>query len=451
MYGNIDSTANALYISYTTRVINSLQIICDPYMYTVGNYNLRMSVLPATANNIATKEGRPDIAWSIDASANRYASFHDATNGVLTVSQLADASLKEKFTVTLTVNLMNGSTITATKQVSFYRRLPEIGDFAYADGTFDNVYDETKDLVGWVYHRTKESDTEYKLLVENNGDLSIPDSSGNYIDGFPWGLYPDSNATNGFPTEIGTAITNATGLASAFDTDVPNITSVGNPGGANAVDDYYLDDTQEDGYAVIESNRVMSDWNGKNKTDLIVNHAQKIILNYLDLPLPTTLDELGSMAGELVSANDSQTKYRQFFYLPAYGCSLYEPPFENLHEQYKKGNWYLPAGADECRLYNFHHNSRGRSTSNSVSMDYADEDPDYPARLPLYANLMKRVKDAGGSTTKIKLHSASYFWTSTEYYSYNTWPVYFGSGNVITYNKYYTFRVRAVAAFRFTL
>lgn len=36
-------------------------------------------------------------------------------------------------------------------QVAFYLRHPKVGDFAYADGTFDDQYQKDKTLVGMVF------------------------------------------------------------------------------------------------------------------------------------------------------------------------------------------------------------------------------------------------------------------------------------------------------------
>ena len=137
--------------------------------------------------------------------------------------------------------------------------------------------------------------------------------------------------------------------------------------------------------------------------------------------------------------------------MAAYSCKLYEPAFEGLDEQYKKGCWYLPAEGEAARLYNFHHNSRGRSTDNVVSIDYSNESPDYPSLLPLYANLYKRVVDAGSYTGKIGIHSAALYLTSTENSSSGAWIVSFSSGGTYTDYKFYQLRVRAVAAYHFTL
>ena len=47
--------------------------------------------------------------------------------------------------------------------------------------------------------------------------------------------------------------------------------------------------------------------------------------------------------------------------------------------------------------------------------------------------------------------SSAWYWSSTEYSQRHAWSVYFSSGNTSNNNKYNSTRVRAVAAFTFTL
>jgi hypothetical protein len=65
---------------------------------------------------------------------------------------------------------------------------------------------------------------------------------------------------------------------------------------------------------------------------------------------------------------------------------LYEPVVENskeLNEQYKRGNWYLPAVGQMCRIYNFYR--RG------VAIGNANENAANEARTPIFANANKRA------------------------------------------------------------
>ncbi len=460
LYGDIDSTDNSLHINYSLRSINSIAAQGENYIYTLGYYTeFKLSVLPASANNVKIIDGHAAVHWSIEKAASVYAEFSDQVNGVLNVKRLSDPSLKERFVMKVEVTTMDNKTLSVERQIGFYRRVPELGDFAYADGTFDDVYDQNKALAGVVFMKKKISDTEYELRVDAADDIALKDGA-TTLSSWPWGLYPDNASTNGFPTEIREAIESATGLSSAADTAMSNITvsglsettdPEGNPAKSYINEDNYIDDNQESGFANIEPNGSISDFSGKEKTDIIIEHCNKILLNYLDAPLPETQEEVLQAMKELVAANADAKKYYQFYYPAAYMCRLYEPKAEIVHEQYKKGNWYLPANGENARMYNFHNVSRGFKTNTAPSMDYANEHPSNEARTPIYANLLRRVANVNVGAKPFVMHSSTWYWSSTEYNSNGAWYVSFSSGYTGTYNKYYSSRVRPVAAFTFKL
>ena len=459
-YGDIDSTDNPLYVSYPVRAINSISIQGDNYIFTLGEYTgFHISVLPTSANNVKIVDGHAAVTWSFEDGASLYAGFTDPVNGVLHVKKLSDAALKERFTVTVEVITMDNRVMKQTKQVGFFNRIPEIGDFAYADGTFDDAYDPSKTLAGVVFMRTKKSDTEYELRIDAAEDIIMVDENTNVVS-WPWGLYPEASATNGFPQEIEDAIQNAAGIASATDTAMPNINSTGlsqttdpnngRPSSNYINEDNYLDDDTDDGYAVLTSGSV-NDFDGKEKTDIIIEHCNHILLNYLDVPLPETMEELYKAMKELAASNSGAKKYWQFYYPAAYMCRLYEPKAEAVHEQYRSGNWYLPANGELARIYNFHNCSRGFKINTTPTADYADEHPSSEARMPLFANMLKRVRDINVGANPFALHSASWYWSSTENSRYYSWYVGFSSGGTGNSGKCNGTRARAVAAFTFKL
>ena len=459
-YGDIDSTDNPLYVSYPVRAINSISIQGDNYIFTLGEYTgFHISVLPTSANNVKIVDGHAAVNWSIEDGASLYAGFTDPVNGVLHVKKLSDAALKERFTITVEITTMDDKVMKHTKQVGFFNRIPEIGDFAYADGTFDDAYDPSKTLAGVVFMRTKKSDTEYELRIDAAEDIIMVDENTNVVS-WPWGLYPEASATNGFPQEIEDAIQNAAGIASATDTAMPNINSTGlsqttdpnngRPSSNYINEDNYLDDDTDDGYAVLTSGSV-NDFDGKEKTDIIIEHCNHILLNYLDVPLPETMEELYKAMKELAASNSGAKKYWQFYYPAAYMCRLYEPKAEAVHEQYRSGNWYLPANGELARIYNFHNCSRGFKINTTPTADYADEHPSSEARMPLFANMLKRVRDINVGANPFALHSASWYWSSTENSRNGSWYVNFSSGYTSNYGKYNGNRARAVAAFTFKL
>ncbi len=167
---------------------------------------------------------------------------------------------------------------------------------------------------------------------------------------------------------------------------ISNITTRGWSGGTN--NDYlttgnYLDTDEDDGFKDWSTaTGTVADWQGKQKTQAIVRHANQIINAYLlsdhnesvniywtdedgvehqFAELPTTVEELADAMEILYKANNSLTRYQQFLYPAAYGCYLYEPRIkegEVLDPQYARTNWYLPACGELYRQYSFFAKSR---------------------------------------------------------------------------------------------
>ena len=162
---------------------------------------------------------------------------------------------------------------------------------------------------------------------------------------------------------------------------------------------------------------------------------------------------------EIVNLNSDATnknRYYQFFYPAAYSCRLYEPPVnsengESLNEQNKKGKWFLPAQGDLVRMYNFYHNTCGRSTSTrSVSVSYANENPENEALLPLFSNLLARVQKIQGASNAFIMPTVASHWSSSEYHAGTSWSVGFQSGSAGG-TKSYSFTCRPFSAFIFKI
>jgi len=411
-YGDIDNTGNPLYISYSRRAINSISIQGLSYITKTGTFQYKLVCSPSTGNDIALKNGKLDIEWSIDDSAKTYGSFTDSLNGLLKVTKLDESGTDMRYIIQCTIAKTSGATLTADYQVGFYRRIPKIGDFAYADGTFDDQYMKDKTVVGIVYKLNEmwqgadeaeptiftgyNKPTEvfkstrklvgYQILVDCKENVPYKSSDGFINSGSAvFGLYPSSD-TNGHGA-IQNEIMAATGISSIFDIPgISNITGRGWDGGVN--NDYlttgnYLDENADDGFKDWStSTGTVADWQGKQKTQAIVRHTNQIINAYLlsdanesvgtyytdddgvehqFAEIPTTVEELANAMEVLHKANNNLTKYQQFLYPAAYGCYLYEPKVnegEYLDPQYAKNNWYLPACGDEYRQYSFFAKSR---------------------------------------------------------------------------------------------
>ena len=226
----------------------------------------------------------------------------------------------------------------------------------------------------------------------------------------------------------------------------------------------HLDANQPDGYAQLNGGAIAG-LNGKAKTATVINHANAIINGYLGESYPDSATELADQIQALVAAMtdegvSSPGRYRQLYYPAIYACYLYQPAVakgETLHEAYRKKNWFLPSCGQLARIYNFFYNSCGRVTygdGGRILVANANENPGSEALLPLFANLRKRIEDAGVQSSPFTMPSDSTYWSVTEYNSTLAWLVYFGSGSVSTHygiGKCYGSVARAVTAFTFTL
>lgn len=235
-WGDIDSESGDLYIKYDVRTINTISISGEPFMTEVGKeYQFTIVPSPATGNNIAVKDGKLNIAWTIADTATPYAEWMDANTGLLRVKALSDATLDLKHVMAVAAGTMAGGTLTAERRVGFYRHTPQVGDFAYADGTFDSDWDENRTLVGLVFMRIPitgddGSVTGYDVRIMGTEDLILTSTGDSPVmwQSYQWGLYPDTSNTNGFSTvavdnSVEAAIKEATGLGAVF--DIPSISN----------------------------------------------------------------------------------------------------------------------------------------------------------------------------------------------------------------------------------
>lgn len=411
-YGNIDDTNNDLFIKYSKREINSIAIKGPSYITETGQHKYCLVCSPPTGNDIALSNGHLAIEWSIDESAKTFATFADDITGKLNVTKLDESGADMRYTIQCSVTKTSGATLSTDFQVGFYRRIPKIGDFAYADGTFDDQYLKYKTLVGIVYKMDEmwqgDDETEptiftgyqkptetfkstrklvgYQISVDAKEDvLYVSTDRSINTSRAAWGLYSsdDNDGLSGLQSEISAA----TGITNLFDLDsITNITVHGWSGGTHR--DYlttniYLDSDEDDGFkdwnGAVGS---VTDWRGKQQTQAIVRHASQIIKAYLlsgenasvntyytdtagnghELTeLPTTVEELANAMEILQQANNNLDKYQQLLYPAAFGCYLYEPQVqegEMLDPQYAAHNWYLPACGELYRQYSFFAKSR---------------------------------------------------------------------------------------------
>ena len=415
-YGNIDSKSNALYINYSTLAINSISIYAESFMTEIGKtYKCTVITSPANGNNVAIKDGEVAIKWTIGDSAKPYAHWTDDANGLLTVDTLSDGKFNQKHTITVSVETMKGATLEATKKVGFYRHIPVVGDFAYADGTFDGDWDEARDCVGLVFMRLPlydEDDTTlvgYDVRVVSKEPLTIRSTNGEgtWTTSCYWGVgyYNDTEGFQSEKTNIETALNvgdasivgNLRRVSSRWNGSQVVDGVIRDSGTYNGVNyetinvTTYRDASASDGYKALNKGGASTDYDGKGNTYKIVSFANKIISDYLGKEIPNTMNQLGDGMAAMVAENSSASKpykYVQFYYPSAYGCYLYEPTVSKgeCNEVFKATHWYLPACGECCRLCNF--------WMNGDSADDADFGAASEADTPIFANAASKAGKA---------------------------------------------------------
>ena len=344
-YGNIDDNTNSLYLIYSVIGGNQVDFaiggekyihesICEAGSNNDWYYNgLSLTPVNPAANNIRIVGHSLDVEWSLSSGASRYAEFEDIHDSRLHIMQFDTQD--NNYTLTARATLMSGTVRTTQRPIGFYRRIPQLGDFAYLDGSFDDVYDNSKDLAGIVYARLFYAQ-DPETVTSNNPILyydeygQIP-STAHYMklcivskeymrqggdEGstpinttMAWGLYnKEANDSDGFPAATMASVitdilahlpssTHPAATSTSADFDVPNLTNkTGNnlPNSRAYADIIQTDDFSASTYKVYGgfraayvpgapnmSNNAPSDWDGKANTKKIVDWAREIFEGYV--------------------------------------------------------------------------------------------------------------------------------------------------------------------------
>lgn len=439
-WGAVDSADNPLRLTYALRDLVQALIVGDSNIRTTGQH--AFSLTPATVGGVSTPYGNKftHISWSI--SNNPYATVNPET-GVLTATALGNENADgtgPTATLTASLTLTDGSTMTATKTLRLYDRSARVKDYVFADGTFSDINDGTKTAIGMCFYINPENPEE-RLMV------AMKDAGSGYWGLFNHSSYPDSSIPD---------IVLETGY-NAYNTPMTDVGEVGVQQTTEGGSDYYISDAtyrdesdtgDADGFRKFSPNSAAGhigfmtlprDFHGYKageripyglyETLIVIDHRDEVLgqLGY-DIPAASANETEMEALNRLIAAiraESGETKYAQFYYP---GCSLahaYEPTIlrsgEVLADRFKAGNWFTPSGGDLARLYWYH--SKGYDGG-----DYA---------------IFSEAAQAGLFTR----FTATHFWTSLEYSATGAWYVNFGSGYFYNYIKFYTFTVRAVAAF----
>ncbi|MBR6141509.1 MAG: hypothetical protein IKQ37_07090, partial [Bacteroidaceae bacterium] len=531
-YGNIRSTDNTLYIRFSGTSISesSMSIEGKKYINTNSasddydldasdNFN-ELALLVSSGNDVGVAtDGQghtvPNVAWDLvqddgnggwEQITSSYAEFQNTYSPVLHLKQKGNAVRGITLNVRVTLTNTNGEERVAVKVIGLWNREPEVGDYAWTDGQFDNTNDASKKLAGVVIRKTKvqvDGKDVFDLDILSAADATFPSSlvSGGYESS--WGLYAQTSQSDGFtdaktngayndpvmnaillavqswtkPSDISYAV-ESDHLTDIFDTPLKDIAggeyirknaaAVTAAGSGIAMQDANNDGN--DGYNTF-TQEYMNNFMTKEENAILMSYADEVLKAALqalnitqeDYPagctsegIPTTTQALYDLAELIVQkASDAgatkPSRYRQLLFMAARKCNVWCPADisgslveeSKLHDSYKRGNWRLPASGLLARIFNFLGNSRATyASTGSPSEDYADENVELEAQLPLFANAIARGR-------AIPVSAGSTHWSSTEYGRTGARYVSFSNGNAHSYNKSLTYVIRPVTAFRF--
>ena len=425
-FGDINSKSNSLYIDYTKYEIASVTLTGKKYFDTVGTYKLGYSINPSYGNNLT------NMVWSINT--NRYATIN-ANTGEITVNSIGTEEAKTKITVTLTLNLMDGSAVTASKDVYLYKKTLQLGDIVFADGTYSDVLEPNKTAIGVCFY------------ISDN--LRLMCSLDNLVEQ-TWGLKDIPNITLADSSEsvYDTPMTNISSSGISGDRinetfyvdtdgkfkDINSDTSVGQLGSIKLTEDVYNKYSSYLSVLGYSSNDYIP--YGLLNTIIIIVHRDVILRDSnvkLEVPKATNSKSEAIVLKELLAQISTYrgNKYKQFYYPAASECYAYQPTVKDgevLLDKFKAHHWWLPSEGELARMYYYH----------SHGYDTTKEDA-------------KSIFAQASNLGVLKKFYTYWYWSSTEFSTSNSWSIAFNTG-VLGYGGYYgetagILNVRSVCAF----
>lgn len=197
-FGNIDSEDNKVYFDYTPSILVEDSKVYEQLIYgcnyVAGSENIFYpfdSIYFKKGNDIVIREdGTLDITYKCSAGSS--IALLDSETGKLILYKNGTSN----YTYSVTFNSKRAGSITVSGEIYFGYRAPEVGDFAYADGTFAKSYINTKTLVGLVYaKRTNPEDvSKIDLAILSNKTVTgviAPDHyayDGSFYTENDWGM-----------------------------------------------------------------------------------------------------------------------------------------------------------------------------------------------------------------------------------------------------------------------
>lgn len=524
-YGDIRDTDNPLYISFggTPIAAASMSISGKKYINTDSTspaydldaddlyHDLGLEVSAGNNVGVASDDAGnpvPDVVWELNDTT--YAEFPDEHHPVLHLKQTGASVRNIVLTVTATLTNIYGETRVVTKVIGLWNRIPEVGDYAWVDGQFDNTNDASKKLAGVVIGRkpvTVDGQVvSYVLDILSAADTSFPTSLVAGGRESTWGIYPtaadgisDGKTGTSYNDQVLEAVrvalqnwvkpadveynASTTFKTDVFDTPLANIGGAANlrkdAAAVSAAGDGIAmqDDQTDDGYKV-QTEAYLTNFEGSEaENKVLMSFADTVlsaVFTALDITdadyqtiyqeggcdsagIPLTTQGLYKIAELIVSKVISKynptypANYRELLFMAVRRCHVWSPAD------------IAGANIEESELHEAYRRGKWMLPSSGLLARIfnflGNSRSGYntnaaPSSTYANENVAKEAQlplfaNAIARGRTVPISSGSSHWSSTEYFRSYARVVYFGNGGAGYYYKYYGVVVRAVTAFNF--
>lgn len=340
---------------------------------TIVRQNL-FDITVASGNDVEIKQETNPYNPSVNGYLDITYSMSGVSTDVATIDQTGAITLKKESNstaiVTISMKVANsGTAIKKTVKVSFTWKAPQLGDFAYADGTFTSSFDATKTLVGLVYAKDETDSTSGVVYIIGK---EYTDNEKFYYLGY------SADGNQGSQEQILQQLYQVQAYLNSV--SVQNYETVSGTATANLINNINVTTYK------IQVNTAFA---GEADTGAYINHVNSKLLPILYnnsackpyisrkqvsseggtnweyyIESKTNLNNLCE-AIRTVWTNASGTDIMSCLLYPYfYSMHVYEPQVkedETLNAAYQKGKWYAPSVAEFSRIIYY----RGYSVSGS--------------------------------------------------------------------------------------
>ena len=447
-FGNIDSETNPTHFIYTSSSLNALEVVYEEIVYGCnykeGSDNIfyPFDSISFTKGNdvLINSDGTLNISYSLD---KRAPAIIDSQTGAVQVT----GNSTTEYTYTVIIKSKEAGSITVSGKIYFGYREPEVGDYAYADGTFSKTFIKSKTLVGLVFAKKVNGSDTSKLDLLVLGTDTVNGMCGPDYYTYNSKMFQVDKVNGGNQSKVYELLTSL--FYPNASTDSPPLSDEGDYAGPymgvepiRVPSDVITSETKVDVYpsrlgktntylykeiadkhlATFAQNDTKDFFVFMRNTNNYMNGAYKVqdltmedfsnICDYFNTRLGTFAPSGSSAQGSLTNSS-----YAQLLYPAFYKACLYSPTImagENLHTSYSKGNWYVPS-VEEMRIL-VANRILSTTTSSNVSQSAADWDSVSYTGKGLFtdANKGKFVGFLTGLGTGLSSNSKTYSYMTSD-------------------------------------